>query len=118
MDLYKPVDEFEVSAAGPGSGGGPGCAFRRNRSTHTFMIHLGDCAEGSGETVFLSHLGAGEPAAVLGAVLPRRGRLVIFPHECPHAGLPVTEAYCKLQCKCRLFLGLSIENAEIMENCP
>ena len=30
-----------------------------------------------------------------------------------------TQAYCELQSKCQLSFGIdSIENAEIMENCP
>ena len=87
VDMCKPVDEFDSQ----------GC----QKSTHTFMIHLADCPEGSGETVFLSSvhdtialakLGEG----VLGAALPQRGRLVVFPHECPHAGLPVSDAFTKL----------------------
>ena len=71
-------------------------------STHTFMVHLADCKVG-GETVLLSKLtgavadlgtggssGEGQlPDGVLAAVSPVRGRLLIFPHLCPHAGLPV-----------------------------
>ncbi len=87
VDLYKPVDEFDSRSC--------------QKSTHTFMIHLVDCPEGSGETVFLSSVNDTNALAklgegVLGAALPRRGRLVVFPHECPHAGLPVTEAFTKL----------------------
>ena len=29
---------------------------------------------------------------VLARVEPRRGRLLVFPHACPHAGLAVVEA--------------------------
>ena len=36
--------------------------------------------------MFVSHLGGGEPAAMLGAVLPRRGRLVVFPARVPARG--------------------------------
>ena len=72
-------------------------------STHTFMVHLADCQRG-GETVLLSTLtgavaaidattgssGEGQlPDGVLAAVPPVRGRLLIFPHMCPHAGLAV-----------------------------
>ena len=66
------------------------------------MIHLADCPEGSGETVFLSGVNEDTNAlaklgeGVLGAALPQRGRLVLFPHGCPHAGLPVKEAFTKL----------------------
>lgn len=73
-------------------------------STHTFMVHLADCKSG-GETVLFKKLvgavaavDASElsaegkvhmPDGVLAAVSPVRGRLLIFPHACPHAGLPV-----------------------------
>ena len=36
-------------------------------------------------------LGGGCLEGVLGAALPQRGRLVVFPHMCPHAGLPVVD---------------------------
>lgn len=72
-------------------------------STHTFMVHLATCQRG-GETVLLSKLmgamaaidatsssGEGQlPDGVLAAVRPVRGRLLIFPHMCPHAGLAVS----------------------------
>jgi hypothetical protein len=104
VDLSKQLDEYE-----------PRC---HAKSTHTFMIHLADCDQG-GETVFLTHLNSigsrqvdgrdkkPEPGlephqqnesyleemdrlqTVLGAAAPRRGRLVVFPHGCPHAGLSV-----------------------------
>lgn len=86
-------------------------AISEKDSTHTFVLYLSDCEEG-GETVLLdclrapkcdSHepdmskrtdddLRAGIPAnllegrKVISAVQPRRGRLLIFPHLCPHLG--------------------------------
>ena len=33
-------------------------------------------------------------------------------------GHPDRSKYCDLQYKCQLFLEFSIENAEMMENCP
>jgi ankyrin repeat protein len=58
-------------------------------STHTFMLHLADCEEG-GETVFLEKLPpARNLMTILAKAQPRRGRLLLFPHVCPHAGLPV-----------------------------
>ena len=82
----------------PAGGGGPQ---RARLSTHTFMVHLADCRAG-GETVLLSKLagpatdldagGARRqqlPDGVLAAVPPVRGRLLVFPHVCPHAGLAV-----------------------------
>lgn len=104
VDLSKQLDEYD-----------PRC---HAKSTHTFMVHLADCKQG-GETVFLTHLNAlrscqlhreardlslepepelqveeqdGEQdCSVLAAALPRRGRLVVFPHECPHAGMAVLD---------------------------
>lgn len=104
VDLSKQLDEYD-----------PRC---HAKSTHTFMVHLADCKQG-GETVFLTHLNAlrscqlhreardlslepepelqveeqdGEQdCPVLAAALPRRGRLVVFPHECPHAGMAVLD---------------------------
>jgi hypothetical protein len=56
-------------------------------STHTFILYLQDCAEGAGgETVLLAGLAPGEREVELAAVRPRRGRLLVFPHECAHAG--------------------------------
>eukprot|EP01052_Picozoa_sp_SAG31_P019059 SAG31_NODE_1375_length_8594_cov_2.810477_9_plen_569_part_00 len=65
-------------------------------STHTFMLHLVDCAEG-GETIFLKQLTTKNKSKnggdnVLAAVAPLSGRLIVFPHSCPHAGLPVVSA--------------------------
>jgi hypothetical protein len=92
-------------------------------STHTFMLHLADCASG-GETVLLNTLSptpeghddmaplaacqsslpttttmataaaaaaAAASNTVLAAVAPVRGRLLLFPHVCPHAGRPVVD---------------------------
>ena len=47
----------------------------------TFILYLTDCAHG-GETVLLERLA--QPSHVHAAVTPARGRLLIFPHLCPH----------------------------------
>ena len=47
----------------------------------TFLLYLSDCCVG-GETVLLEKLV--QPSDVLAAVTPRRGRLLLFPHLCPH----------------------------------
>ena len=68
------------------------------RSTHTFLLYLADCSTG-GETVLLHDLNAyklradenGRAENVIAAVKPKRGRLLIFPHVCPHAGVAVVE---------------------------
>jgi hypothetical protein len=68
------------------------------RSTHTFILYLQDCVAG-GETALLHSIPPcpSEPGArcsmtncdesfVLALVTPKRGRLLLFPHECPHEG--------------------------------
>ena len=56
--------------------------FSGRRSTHTFLLYLNDCA--GGETALLESL----RGACLAAVAPRRGRLLVFPHDRPHEGRP------------------------------
>jgi len=46
----------------------------------TFLLYLSDCASG-GRTVLLEQLQGG---SVLAEVVPTRGRLLLFPHACPH----------------------------------
>jgi len=69
------------------------------KSTHTFILYVQDCGSG-GETNLLSCLGgdaalaaqgglAAGPREVLARVQPRRGRLFLFPHICPHSASPV-----------------------------
>lgn len=56
------------------------------RSTHTFILYLHDCNDG-GETCLLEQLSGA--SKVLACVSPRRGRLLLFPHNCPHEGRQV-----------------------------
>ena len=79
------------------------------RSTHTFILYLSDCSGGGGETVLLHRMEdehgdlthqacpskkrsrescQDNAEAVLAAVEPRRGRLLLFPHLCPHLARP------------------------------
>jgi len=58
------------------------------RSTHTFILYLTD-SEYGGETALLQEL---RNPKVLLATRPKRGRALIFPHLCPHAGLEVVTA--------------------------
>lgn len=58
------------------------------RSTHTFILYLTDCEYG-GETALLQEL---RNPKVLTVTRPKRGRALIFPHLCPHAGLEVVTA--------------------------
>lgn len=51
------------------------------RSTHTFLLYLSGVEEG-GETVLLESLAASSPAVAI--VKPVRGRLLVYPHACPH----------------------------------
>eukprot|EP00927_Polykrikos_kofoidii_P045461 TRINITY_DN39466_c0_g1_i2.p1 TRINITY_DN39466_c0_g1~~TRINITY_DN39466_c0_g1_i2.p1 ORF type:complete len:827 (-),score=155.07 TRINITY_DN39466_c0_g1_i2:84-2540(-) len=72
------------------------------KSTHTFLLYLSDCSEG-GETLMLEALTGDHELAAFGGVAPgerttvarvapRRGRLLLFPHHCPHAAAPVVDA--------------------------
>ena len=54
------------------------------RSTHTFILYLTDCEHGGGGTALLQCL---KDPEVISIAKPRRGRALIFPHLCPHAGL-------------------------------
>mmetsp|Transcript_50348 Transcript_50348/g.163143 ORF Transcript_50348/g.163143 Transcript_50348/m.163143 type:complete len:595 (-) Transcript_50348:541-2325(-) len=68
------------------------------RTTHTFLLYLTDCEHG-GETLMLeakpgdaklASAGGVAPGqrAVLARSPPRRGRLLIMPHACPHSAAP------------------------------
>eukprot|EP01062_Namystynia_karyoxenos_P046060 TRINITY_DN34386_c0_g1_i1.p1 TRINITY_DN34386_c0_g1~~TRINITY_DN34386_c0_g1_i1.p1 ORF type:complete len:727 (+),score=231.01 TRINITY_DN34386_c0_g1_i1:71-2182(+) len=53
-------------------------------TTHSFIVYLTDNgAEAGGETTLLERLGKGDPE-VLADIAPRRGRVLLFPHKCPH----------------------------------
>jgi hypothetical protein len=64
------------------------------KSTHTFMLHLNSMTDGGGETAFYAE--AKEKSTVLALAEPASGRLVIFPHNRPHAGLIVKRREEKL----------------------
>eukprot|EP01032_Pedospumella_encystans_P010089 gene10089-11821_t len=83
------------------------------KSTHTFILYLTDCDAGGGETVLLKSLCAKGKAVSTGnsetvplnngyddntvaAVSPRRGRLLLFPHNCPHEGRAISSKDPKL----------------------
>ena len=64
-------------------------AFKTFTSSHTFIIYLQSTSDHSGETVLLDkHCSGG--AKILASVSPVRSRLLVFPHDCPHAGLKGT----------------------------
>ena len=57
-------------------------------STHSFLFYMTDCALG-GETVLLRGLTGPARWDRLATVQPRKGRLLLFPHVCPHEGVEV-----------------------------
>jgi hypothetical protein len=64
----------------------------KRRSTHTFILYLRDCDKG-GETALLKKLSESGPKAyhevIDPPVCPRRSRILVFPHACPHQGMKV-----------------------------
>ncbi len=61
-----------------------------HRSTHTFILYLTDCKIG-GETSLLEEVTADGSASTLAKISPRKGRLLIFPHQTPHEGMEVVD---------------------------
>ena len=64
-------------------------------STQTFILYLSDCTSG-GETCLLHslpgrHFKLTPEANILAEIKPKLGRLLVFPHMCPHSGATVTE---------------------------
>jgi len=61
-------------------------------STHTFILYLSDCESG-GETVLLktANRNVGDEQYQIAKVKPKRGRLLLFPHACPHEALAVEQ---------------------------
>ena len=66
------------------------------RSTHTFILYLwnaspeatSEARNAGGETVLLNRMEDSAAATVV-AVEPCRGRLLLFPHMCPHLARPI-----------------------------
>ncbi|CAJ1444612.1 unnamed protein product, partial [Effrenium voratum] len=73
------------------------------RSTHTFILYLGNCV-GGGETVLLNVMEDTEEA-VVATVEPERGRFLLFPHMCPHLARPITAPKLLLRGELRLVSG-------------
>merc|ERR1712130_120273 len=73
--LAPHVDLFRTSPTG-------------ERSTHTLLVYLtgGDACSDGGDTVLLRSL---EGAEHLASCSPYRGRILLFPHLCPHLAEPV-----------------------------
>ena len=57
------------------------------RSSHTFLLYLTDCEFG-GETLLLQSTKS-RPNNVVRKISPKKSRLLIFPHQCPHQGAEV-----------------------------
>lgn len=98
----------------------------RMKSTHTFILYLSDCDAGGGETVLLKSLCkkvnatpaiaatgsnvcstscAVEDENSIAAVSPRRGRLLLFPHNCPHEGRAISHKDPKLLLRGEVYIG-------------
>jgi hypothetical protein len=60
------------------------------RSTHSFLLYLSTCRHG-GETALLGAVTGDGRNQRLAAVTPKRGRILVFPHRCPHEGLVVVD---------------------------
>lgn len=71
------------SSLDPHTDGTKVCDDTKRKSTHTLLLYLSDCQQG-GETLLLKHCAWDAP--VLYVTTPMRGRILIFPHACPHAG--------------------------------
>jgi hypothetical protein len=81
-------------------------------STHTFILYLNDCSLCGGETVLLKQLDCAADSKerddnILAVAVPGLGRLLIFPHRCPHAGLEVRNPP-KLLLRGEVYLSISI----------
>jgi hypothetical protein len=60
------------------------------RSTHTFIVYL-TSNDNSGETSLLGDVSGEGRCQILARVTPKRGRLLLFPHACPHEGNKVVD---------------------------
>jgi len=64
--------------------------FTGKRSTHSFLFYLTTCDRG-GETALLDDVGGEGSNVIIASAKPNRGRLLLFPHRCPHRGLVVED---------------------------
>jgi len=60
------------------------------RSTHTFLLYLTECEKG-GETILLEDVAGEGRDITLAKIKPVSGRLLLFPHSCPHEGAVVED---------------------------
>jgi hypothetical protein len=62
------------------------------RSTHTLLLYLTNCSTSGATTLLRSLFDDGSAQGnVLARVYPVEGRILIFPHNCPHEGEQVVE---------------------------
>ena len=71
------------------------------KSTHTFILHLRSCVDGSGATSFYTS----ENENPVFSAVPTQGRLLLFPHAVLHSGDPVSEPRQKLFLRGELCVG-------------
>ena len=88
------------------------------KSTHTFILYLTDCSAGGGETVLLrtlckkptgytdGNVGSDDSSHIIEAVSPKFGRLLIFPHFCPHEGHAIRSKEPKLLLRGEVYLSI------------
>lgn len=60
------------------------------RSTHTFIIYL-TSNDNSGATSLLGDVSGEGREEILARVIPARGRMLLYPHACPHEGNEVVD---------------------------
>lgn len=73
----------EGTSLDPHTDGTKICDETKRKSTHTLLLYLSNCKDG-GETLILDR--CSWDASILYPTKPRRGRILLFPHGCPHAG--------------------------------
>ena len=71
------------------------CAHTGRMTTHSFLLYLSDVPEEyGGETDFLESVE--DENSVVYTVVPRRGTVVVFPHDTPHVGRCVDGRFPKI----------------------
>ena len=89
VDLFRTFDLFPVQHYITTNDDKSTCneKYSNKSSTHTFILYLTNCDNG-GSTSLLSSLPTSSNSEydVLAKVQPKQGRLLLFPHLCPHCG--------------------------------
>jgi len=78
-----------------------------SHSSHTFLVYLTDSPEGGGETVLLDSRPGDEllskegglapgPRQLLAKASPKRGRIMVMPHACPHEAFATSDGNKRL----------------------